>query len=172
MLAVVCDASPLIYLSKLEQFQLLKLLYQPVLVPPAVWEEVAVAGQGRLESTNLRSAVADAWILVDKPTIASGRLSEFAAGLGRGEVEAILLAQERSAILITDDALGRSVAERLGLQVTGTIGVLLRAKRQGHLQSVRPLLDRLRTQTNFRISESLYKEALKAAAEASSDSGN
>jgi predicted nucleic acid-binding protein len=74
MLAVVCDASPLIYLSKLEQFQLLRLLYRPVLVPPAVWEEVAVAGQGRPESTNLRTAVEDAWILIDKPTIERGRL--------------------------------------------------------------------------------------------------
>lgn len=165
MLAVVCDASPLIYLSRLEQFRLLQRLYDTVLIPPAVWQEVGVAGAGFPEATELKAAVEEGWIRVEGPVGPKSALDPFVSGLGQGEVEAILLARERKAVLITDDALGRSAAERLGMDVTGTIGVLLRAKKHGKIASLRPLLDRLKTQTNFRISTKVLGEALKAAGE-------
>ncbi|MBI2926979.1 MAG: DUF3368 domain-containing protein [Verrucomicrobia bacterium] len=165
MLAVVCDSSPLIYLSKLEHFRLLRVLYDAVLVPPAVWREVAIGGEGFAESANLKAAVTEGWIRIECPTEAE-EAAEFPEELGLGEIEAILLARERKAVLVTDDALGRSVAESLGVEVTGTIGVLIGAKRQGQLSAVKPLIDRLKQQTNFRMSNALYQRALQIAGEA------
>lgn len=165
MLAVVCDASPLVYLARLEQVGLLRLLYEAVLVPPAVWQEVAVGGLGLPESAHLRSAVEAGWIRVEAPARVEERLSEFPRQLGRGEAEAIALAQERMAVLLTDDRLGRKLAEALGLEVTGTIGLLIRAKRLGHLTRVEPLIARLRQETNFRMSEALWLDLLHAAGE-------
>jgi predicted nucleic acid-binding protein len=53
----------------------------------------------------------------------------------------------------------------LGLSVTGTIGLLLRAKNAGICPKVKPLLDRLRRELNFFISENLYDATLRMAAE-------
>jgi len=165
MLAVVCDSSPLVYLSKLQQFRLLRLIYDAVLVPPAVWHEVTVGGQGLAESENLKTAVAEGWMRVETPSAAGNQAANLPPSLGRGEVEAIMLACEKGAVLVTDDGLGRSLAVSLGLQVTGTVGVLIQAKRQGHLSSIRPLMDQLRLGTNFRMSEPLYRKAMDVAGE-------
>jgi len=139
MLAVVCDSSPLVYLSKLDQFHLLRHIYDAVLVPPAVWQEVAVSGEGMPESANLKAAVGEGWMQVETPADLARHAAGFPAELGRGEIEAIVLAREKEAVLVTDDALGRSVAESFGLEVTGTLGVLIRAKRHNQLPSVKPL---------------------------------
>jgi predicted nucleic acid-binding protein len=168
MLAVVSDSSPLIYLSRLGLITLLRELHEQVIVPRAVWEEVAVGGTGWPESENLKRAVSEGWILVRTPGLSQEVLGPAANQLGRGEVEAILLAKQLQAMLLTDDSDGRAVAESIGLKVSGTVGVLIRAKAQCHVQQLKPLLDRLRRETNFRISEELIAAALEAAGEAPS----
>lgn len=165
MLAVVCDSSPLVYLSKLEQFQLLRLIYDSVLVPPAVWREVAVGGEGLAESANLTSAVADGWIHIEAPSNVKNLAAGFPQELGWGEIEAIVLAREKGAVLVADDGLARSAAQSLGLEVTGTIGVLIRAKRHRHLPAVKPLIELLKKETNFWMSDALYEETLRIAGE-------
>ena len=165
MLAVVCDSSPFVYLSKLDQFGLLRLVYDSVYVPTAVWREVAIGGEGLVESVNLKSAVADGSIRVETPSNLEVQAAGFPKELGRGEVEAIVLACELKAVVVTDDGLGRSVAVSRGLEVTGTVGVLIRAKRHQHLLAVKPLLERLKQNTNFRMSDSFYEEALRSAGE-------
>jgi predicted nucleic acid-binding protein len=165
MLAVVSDSSPLVYLSKLEQFHLLREIYDAVLIPPAVWREVAGGGEGLAESHNLKSAVANGWIRVETPAQVKGQAASLPDDLGLGEREAILLAQEKKAVLLTDDGLGRSVAKSLGLEVTGTLGVLIRGKRRGHLREVRPLIERLKRETNFRMSTGLQEDALRIVGE-------
>jgi uncharacterized protein len=166
MLAVVCDSTPLVYLSKLGQFGLLRRVYDQVLVPPAVWLEVAMGGAEYAESGNLKAAISEGWILIEPPKELDRLIGSFPKELGRGEMEAIALAREKRAVLVTDDSLGRAAAESLGLEVTGTIGVLLRAKQHGQLTAVRPLIEQLRSQTNFRISPNLYSGALRIAGEA------
>jgi predicted nucleic acid-binding protein len=165
MLAVVCDSSPLVYLSKLGQFGLLRHIYEAVLVPPAVWQEVAVGGEGLLESWNLKAAVSEGWIQVTAPKHLDPLTGSFPKSMGRGEMEAIALARERRAVLVTDDAWGRATGNSLGLEVTGTIGVLIRGKKHGQIASVRPLIEQLRSETNFRISNEVYLEALVLAGE-------
>jgi len=80
------------------------------------------------------------------------------ARLGRGETEAIHLALHlRPDRLLLDDGEGRREAQRLGLRVTGELGLLVAAKRIALLPAVRPELDTLRT-SGFRVPEGLYKE--------------
>ena len=82
-----------------------------------------------------------------------------------GEASAIALALEiPGCTLILDDYKARRLAEQLAVQLTGTFGVLLRAKRRGLVPAVRPLLERIR-QTNFRFSAALEMEVLKQAEE-------
>ena len=82
-----------------------------------------------------------------------------------GEKEAIQLAIERSALLAIDESHGRTVARRLGVKMTGTLGLLIRARREGLVPILREELDRLRSQTTFRMSAQLYRDALRAAGE-------
>lgn len=165
MLAVVSDSTPIIYLTRLQLLSLLRRLHETVIIPEAVWQEVTVGGQGLPESGFLRQAVADGWIQIKTPSSDESSLGTIAVGLGRGEVEAILLAKELRALLLTDDAEGRELAERVGLKVSGTLGVLIRGKTEGHLPSLRSLLDRLRRETNFRMTDQLYRNALKDGGE-------
>lgn len=166
MLAVVSDSSPLIYLTRLGWLSLLRELHDSVFVPPAVWEEIAVGGEGLPESAALRDAVTRGWIKVKSPSANEATLGKAAEQLGRADVEAILLARELQAILLTDDSEVRDLAESIAVKVSGTVGLLVRAKREKRIDCLKPILDQLRTQTNFHIGEKLYQAALRDAGEA------
>lgn len=86
--------------------------------------------------------------------------------LDPGEANAIGLAIELKATqLLIDERLGRIEAKRQGLRITGVIGILLVAKRQGLIADVRPILDALIDEANFRMSRRLYDETLVLAGE-------
>jgi len=142
---------------------LLKQLHEVVLIPPAVWTEITVGGANLEEARNLHQAAADGWLQVKSPVV---RLEDISAqnDLGRGEIEAIALAKELGAILLTDDADARAFAICMGVKVVGTLGLIVRAKSERYISEVKPLLDQLRL-SNFRMSESLYHHALKEAGE-------
>jgi predicted nucleic acid-binding protein len=67
--------------------------------------------------------------------------------------------------LLIDERLGRQVTADQGLRITGVLGILLVAKRQGAITIVKPVMDDLVTQADFRLSSQLYAEVLKAASE-------
>ena len=81
-----------------------------------------------------------------------------------GESEAITLAYEKRVRLIIDDLKGRQVARQLGLAVTGTVGLIVKAKQEGIVTAVLPLLDALDA-CQFRIGSTLRGEALRLAGE-------
>ena len=164
MPAVISDASPLICLTHLERFALLREIYQSVLIPPAVWTEVGERGAQRVEGRTRAAAVAEGWISREAPRETTLAHAEMAK-LGAGEREAIQLAFERRATLLIDDAQGRAVALRLGIALSGTLGVLAEAKRRGLIPLVRPEVDRLLAETNFRVSEAIRRHVLKLAGE-------
>jgi predicted nucleic acid-binding protein len=86
--------------------------------------------------------------------------------LDEGESEAIVLAiQERAEVVLLDDSLARMVARQLSLQVTGVVGVLIRAKREAKIVSLKQELERLRNEGGFWLSEHLVQRALQAVGE-------
>lgn len=136
---VVTNTSPLLYLHQLDRIELLRDLYQRIVVPTAVSDELAEGGRrGHAVPDPARFS----WMeLAEPPTPA---LLELVTDLGAGERAAIALAAtRRSDLLLLDDALARRHAKLLGLPLSGTLGVLLRAKERGLVPAVTPLIDRL-----------------------------
>lgn len=85
--------------------------------------------------------------------------------IDKGESSAIALALETpDSTLVLDDYKARRIAEQLHLIYTGTVGVIIKAKRMGFIPSIRPLLEKIR-QTDFRISIDIELQALKEANE-------
>ncbi len=164
MRAIVSDSSPLIYLTRLGRFHILRELYGTVLIPEAVWEEVAFEGVYRPEGANLRSALDEKWLII-ADTMDIGPELEGLEDLGWGEQQAIRLARSLQALLIIDEANGRARAKQLGVHVSGTVGVLAEAKLRGLIPSIRPELDRLLQETNFRLSSKVYQDAIRDAGE-------
>jgi len=127
-LKTVVNSTPLIALSITGYLFLLNRLFEQVIVPVSVYEEVALQGEERPGA----EAVAQAnWLVIQAPE-RSLVLSAELVQLDRGEQDVILLAQEIKADwVLIDEKLARRVAIGLGLQVKGTLGVLLIAYRMG-----------------------------------------
>jgi len=103
------------------------------------------------------------WLTIRRP------LSELAAplvtDLGPGETEVLMLALElREAVVVLDDAKAKRMAETLGFHLTGTLGVLLDAKRAGLIPAVAPYLDRLQ-RLRFRLAPHTRAAVLALAGE-------
>lgn len=87
------------------------------------------------------------------------------ASLDKGEASIIALALEQNnSLLIIDDYKGRKYAEQLGIKITGSLGVLIEAKLHGHIKSVKPILDKIKS-TDFRMSEELIQRTLEKSNE-------
>jgi predicted nucleic acid-binding protein len=152
---VVANASPLIYLSVLNRFHLLKDLFGEVYLSEAVYREVVVEGAGQPGAAETQTAVTQGWLqqIAVRDRIAVDALLD---ELHLGEAEAIVLARELSVgRVLLDDRAARTKARLMGLTVTGTIGILILAKKAGVEIDLRRALDIL-IQQNFRISLDLY----------------
>lgn len=128
---VVPDAGPLIYLAGAGLLDLLPALFSRVVVPQLVWKEVVVHGAGQVGAAEVAAAT---WLERADAKPEPGLLSI----LDAGEAAAIPLAERLGATLLCDDADGRNEARKRGLPVVGTLGVLLRGKREGHLTEIAP----------------------------------
>jgi predicted nucleic acid-binding protein len=152
---VVADTSPINYLILIGEIDVLASLYGRVIIPLAVHEELT---RSRAPAA-VRSWIANrpSWIEVQSPS--AGPDSSLAR-LDAGERQAIALAQELSADqLIVDELLGRREAERRGISVIGTIGVLREAAENG-LLDLRKAVERL-SQTSFHISPAILAALLE-----------
>ena len=86
--------------------------------------------------------------------------------LDAGEAEAIALAKEiKAELILLDERDARKIAKSLSLKTLGTVGVLIKAKQSGKIESLQVMLDVLRDQAQFRISDSLYALALESVGE-------
>ena len=158
---VVSDAGPLIALAKVDQLDLLQQLSGEVCIPLAVHRELfAKLGP---ESSRLEDAVQSFLQIAPSPTISSA-VARATSRLHPGEREAIALAFERKALLLADDQMGRNAARRLGLAVTGVVGVLLRAKEAGLLENVHPVLVEMRRR-GYWLSDEILSLAARLAGE-------
>ena len=151
----------------LGRLELLRTLHREILIPPAVWREVGIDGQLLAEGQALAQARTDGWVRVLTPGAEPVPPDLELEQLDDGEREAIVLALELGALLVIDERDGRAVATRLGLRLTGTLGLLVEAKNRALIPSLRTELDRLLVETNFRCAESLLQKALLEAGEIS-----
>jgi predicted nucleic acid-binding protein len=158
---VISNTSPLFYLHQLGHLDLLQKLYEKIVVPEAV---VAELEAGRDQGEDVPDVTDYDWIEV-RP-IRIPKLVRLITDLGAGESQVLALALEEQpgCLVILDDYLAREVASLQNLRVTGTAGVILKAKQEGHLSAVAPLLDKL-IQLNFRLSETVKARILRLAQE-------
>lgn len=147
---IISDTSCLILLQKIGELDLLQRLFHTVFITP----EIATEYELPLPK----------WIIIDSPINKTyQRILE--ASLDKGESSAIALCLEKTdPLLIIDDLKGRKFAENLGLKITGTLGILILAKRQNLISSVKPVLEKVK-KTDFRFSKNLEKKLLKLSGE-------
>jgi len=161
---IICDTSPIQYLYQLKLLHILSALAQRVIVPPAVVDELAA---GRALGVSLPNLDDLNWVVIRRPV--SALALPLVTDLGPGETAVLMLALEaREAIVVLDDALARQVAETLGLCLTGTLGLLLDAKRVGLIPKVSPVLDQLQA-LRFRLAPHTRAAVLKLAGEVDND---
>ena len=165
MQEAISDSSTLIHLAGIGRLELLKDFYGKILITPAVWKEVVEEGKGRPGASEVKEANSSGWIEVIAPSNESVvRLLE--RELHKGEAEVIALGIERRpAVILLDELEARRVADVYGLHKTGVIGILIRAKLEGKVASLREELDRLRSEAGFWVGDEIYWQALKAVAE-------
>jgi predicted nucleic acid-binding protein len=157
---IICNTSPLQYLHQLGCLHLLPALVGHVIIPQAVAEELA-AGTARGIDVPIPQSLA--WLTIRQP--ASVAVLPLITDLGPGETGVLALALELSdAVVILDDALARRTAETLGIRLTGTLGILLDAKRAGLLDVLMPWLDKLQA-LRFRLHPATRAAVLKLAGE-------
>jgi predicted nucleic acid-binding protein len=157
---VVVNTTPIIALALIGQLDLLQHLYGEVVIPPAVQREVLAGVPPQSGVAELKDARWLRAIALQDP-----QRADLLADLDRGEAEVIALAQELGAdLVIIDERLARRHAERIGLTLTGTLGVLLRAKERGFVRAIGPLMEDLR-RGGIRLSDRLVQEALELAGE-------
>jgi predicted nucleic acid-binding protein len=157
---IIVNTSPLQYLHQVGLLELLPKLFGRVTVPGAVVRELAA---GRRVGLDLPVPEKLAWVEVCEPPSPAGVL--LAWDLGAGESASLSLALERpGAWVLLDDRLARAAAASCKLPILGTAGILLRAKRKGHLPAIRPVLDRL-TALGFCLSQNTQEIILRLAGE-------
>ena len=155
---LVADASALIALSACDSLALLEELFGTVLVPQAVFLEVAAVDKP--QSDRLRSYLQGKVRAVDMRGFVF--LDAFADA---GETQAMLLYKELAAdYLLIDDKRGRKVAKINQIKTVGSLGVLLQAKRAGLISRVAPLIEQIAASPVF-MSESLIQTVLDLADE-------
>lgn len=162
---VIADSSPLIGLARIDQLDLLHLLYEEIWIPPAVQTELKPNAQ-RPGSQNLKAALEAGWLSVARnDQFSAETCTELLQILDIGESEAIALAEAMNArFLLIDERKGREVATRRGMPIAGIGAVLLAAKHHGHIQAVGIELNALR-KTGYRLSDALVRKLLKLAGE-------
>lgn len=164
---VISDTSPITNLAAIGYLDLLHQLYNSLIIPGAVYHELVNAQSdsvvpGAVEVQTLP------WIQ-KRAVVDSQKVEEILANqtnIDRGEAEAIVLSMELNAdLILMDERRGRALASSYGIKVTGLLGILLQAKHQGAISTVKPLIDRLTVEAKFRISPQLYQTVLELAGE-------
>ena len=159
MRKVIVNSTPLIILSKIGELEILKNLYGEIMIPRAVFEEVT-----RKNDLANEKILKSEWIKIFEVQDKSDR-KIYQAKLHDGEVEVMMLAKEISAdLLIIDDNSAKKFAKFLCFKVTGTLGILLKAKSEKIISEVRPILDKMLAE-KFYISDKIINLVLKTAGE-------
>lgn len=157
---VVCNTSPLQYLHQIGRLDIIPALVGSIVVPPAVQAELEAGIAKGLDLPQLEHLK---WVRIQAPI--GVKAASLITDLGPGESQVLMLALEMpGSIALLDDALARRVATAKGIPIKGTLGLLLDAKRAGHLPAVKPSLDRLQ-ELGFYLAQQTRDAVLKLAGE-------
>ena len=147
---IISDTSCLIILNKIGELELLQKVYGQIITTPEIVTEYGESLPGWIKIM----AVTDKF-----------RQQILEMQIDKGESSAIALALEMpNSTIILDDYKARKIAEQLGITYTGTIGVIIKAKLNGIIPSIIPVLKKIKL-TDFRLSPDIEKQALKEANE-------
>ena len=155
---IICNASPLIFLSKIGRLHLLNDLFSEILVPAGAWREVTRKSD---EMTSTLNELMSSGIIIVFTVQNETAVSTMLGRLHTGEVEVIVGAGELEVLdVILDDGYARSKAKQMGLSVTGTLGILIAGHKQGFVTDLGSEIDKLRA-IGFRISDSIVDQILR-----------
>ena len=156
---VIADASTLIGLLRIGQLSLLKKLFEEIIIPRGVYDEVVVK---RKEGSDIFKK--STYIIVKD---VEDRVSTdfLMPSFGKGEAEVLALAKEKKAdLILLDEKRARKTARRAGFKVMGILGILIISKDKGFIASVKPFIEKLNRQ-GFRLSDKVIKRTLKETRE-------
>ena len=155
MRKVISNTTPLIALADIGCFDILQKIYEEIMIPAAVLEEV--------KSEPAKTLVTNNDFIRVFPVADSQVKKMFSSRLHAGEIEVMLLAEEKQAdLLIMDDNSAKKMAKFLGFNVTGTLGVLLKAKNKGYINEIQPFVDKLQDNgfyVSFQVKQYVLEEA-------------
>ena len=154
---IIADSSPLITLALIGKLAVLEKLYRELHVPAAVFQEVTQAEKPFAEELKL--------FLDGRTKEVSNKLAVemLSNDIGAGEAEAIVLSlEQRPSVVLIDDLKARKFARINGLDIIGSMGILLKAKRAGLIEEIKPLIATLLLH-DIRISARIIEMALQAA---------
>ena len=154
---VVSDTTPVISLMKAGQLELLQKLFGVVCIPEAVYRELT-DNEAFYEEVKMIQECEFLYVEEVDNRKSVTILRNF-TGLDAGESESIILADEQSSdVLLMDEHKGRQVAKKMGITITGTIGILTQAFDEGTLtkEDVERCIEQLK-ESGIRISEKLYQ---------------
>lgn len=158
---VIVNSTPLIILCSIGKLNILKQLYTEINIPQAVFREVTEKPDSACQI--LKESLD--WIHIEKIQSEVDK-KMYKAKLHDGEVEVMILAQQeiKADLVIIDDNAAKKTAKYLGLPVTGTMGVLLKAKREGYITEIASIIEEMRRK-GFYISDNLVNMVLEQAGE-------
>lgn len=155
---VIVNSTPVIGLANIGKLDILRQMYGAITIPQAVFDEIKSPSVQRQVNANRD------WIRVEQISDTSQK-QMYRAKLHAGEVEVMILAQEKKAdLVILDDNAAKKTAKFLGLRVIGTLGILVLAKKRGYIKEVSPVLDALK-RDGFFVSDDLCDLVLRQADE-------
>lgn len=149
--AIISDTSCIITLELIDQLTILKKLFGKVFITEIIAKEYSMPLPAFIEISNPSNVKYQKILesLVDK-----------------GEASAIALCMDQEdPLLIIDDYEGRRLARNIGINITGTLGLLIESKKLGYISKLSPVLADIKNKTKFRIKEELIQEALRIVGE-------
>jgi uncharacterized protein len=159
---VVSNATPLINFAAINRLDILEAVFGQVFIPQAVFDETTVSGFPGSKFV-LEVIASTTWLQILPVSIIAPNIP---SELDNGEREAIALALLTGGHkILLDEREARQVAQNLGLQVIGTLGVLLLAKNSQIVTQIQPILDGMIDIAQYWVSSSLYKQVLRQAGE-------
>ncbi len=161
---VVSDTSAITNLAAIQYLQLLPQLYSQITIPDAVYRELTEIDPPVLGTLEARMSLGlEVRQVVSRAVVERLQVE---VRLDPGEFEAIALALELNAdLLLIDERRGRAEANRLGVRITGLLGILVEAKQKNLIVAIKPLIDALIATSDFGVSSALYNQILDIAGE-------